>query len=712
MIEKDVEAGCSLCRECLALSSALYPECKVEITETEDKIVTETIFEGHMTEDSFATDTSQNIYAAEDNPESIQIVKLSNNRWRNQTTGDFVSDYFKCPWCERTFKNTHKKPPTEYYHHRKRDHLWGLFRCPQFINVNSKCQFKTNFAKDLKEHMTIEDHTEDPLVNCPECKKKFAFLSLEAHYEACVISAIEERKDWFILPKEKCPWCEEYFVQGSRTLKVHKRREHFLGDFKCADCHFQANFVKDLIQHVSEEEHNKWQKLKCPRCLRLFKLFDMESHFDDCKTRDISFKCPWCPSIFNWKPIIKWENRFKSPHGPFGVHKKTVHFWGIFRCPECEFEANFARELVDHMQNEGHISEPSVRCPQCVQEFSITNLSSHYETCVQSLKKTKPTTASKAGGFYGNVFPRKCDFCDHVSASKASYMKHCTMKHFRGKFKCLTCKFVAHFAKDLVEHMQTEGQGTMEGHMANPFVDCPSCKQQINVAEIEPHYEGCVKSIACKKAAMFRKKRICEKCGKTVSNEHYKDHLKIHMRKQGATEDEVKEALNTNLFHYCDKCGTRFTCMQNLKKHIRQEHDKIQYKCEECEKSFKKYKELKQHVVMVHSTDEKYNCEHCGKRFKDLGFLRSHIQYHHEAPRYKCSFCGRMFKGESRLIAHERQHKGERPFKCSVCNNTYTSKSSLAQHEAGAHNINSSGGRRLGWHGRNKTSKLNQQATL
>ena len=39
----------------------------------------------------------------------------------------------------------------------------------------------------------------------------------------------------------------------------------------------------------------------------------------------------------------------------------------------------------------------------------------------------------------------------------------------------------------------------------------------------------------------------------------------MHLRKQGASEDEVKTALanhnlkDTSLFHYCDKCDKRFT---------------------------------------------------------------------------------------------------------------------------------------------------------
>ena len=42
-------------------------------------------------------------------------------------------------------------------------------------------------------------------------------------------------------------------------------------------------------------------------------------------------------------------------------------------------------------------------------------------------------------------------------------------------------KHVAPFAKDLVAHMETDGQGAEEGHMANPFAECPVCRERIHI---------------------------------------------------------------------------------------------------------------------------------------------------------------------------------------------------------------------------------------
>ena len=58
--------------------------------------------------------------------------------------------------------------------------------------------------------------------------------------------------------------------------------------------------------------------------------------------------------------------------------------------------------------------------------------------------------------------------------------------------------------------------------MANPFAECPKCKELIHIREIGPHYEGCVRRFFNEKRVQYEKKRICETCGKTVGSSRYK----------------------------------------------------------------------------------------------------------------------------------------------------------------------------------------------
>ena len=719
VLEKDATAEYHSCRECLALQVTLHPKCKVEVTEGDEKITRKTSEQDCVTKVSGSTDVSQNIHAVnKSSKEDIEFYEYASNNETIATEDTLIdepsggtTDCFKCPWCAREFIHTEKNPGQQswaFYRHRKNDHFWGLFRCPT-------CHLKVNFAKDLIEHMKNENHTEKQLVNCPQCKSNITFLTLDSHYKICLRNALpycKNKNKGEPLQNVKCPWCEEYFTKDSRAFKVHKIRVHFCGKFTCSDCSFEAGFVEDLIDHVQKEKHDQNQELGCPKCDKIFRLEKIQSHISECANAQASFKCQWCSQKFFPDPRVKWENRFKI--ASFDVHRKLSHFWGdSFRCPQCEFEANFAQELVYHMQHYGHLAEPSVCCPQCKDEFPFSELPTHYEACVQCLRKTNATPRTS---FYGKTFPRKCDLCEHVSRTSSGHMMHLRNKHFKGKFNCLKCKFMAHFAQDLVEHMGKED------HQDEPFANCPSCRVRIHISQIGPHYEGCIKFMIKEKKKMFEKNVICQTCGKTVKSHHYNNHIKIHLREQGANEDEVRAKLsnenlpirgskentrNMSLFYYCDKCGKRYTNQRNLKVHIEEEHERKEYRCQECDMTFKTYKKWLGHGIIVHRTEEKYNCKYCGKRFENTGHVRSHMINHHEAPQFKCSFCGRMFKDEGRLVSHERQHTGDRPFKCSECANAYTCRKNLRQHLAGVHKIGSARGRKTGWH-RNRKDKISE----
>ena len=113
--------------------------------------------------------------------------------------------------------------------------------------------------------------------------------------------------------------------------------------------------------------------------------------------------------------------------------------------PECDFEANFAHALVQHMRSEGHVSVTTVSCPQCEEDWPFEELPSHYESCVQSLIRTNPSPPSSSSSsrgvvFLGKVYPRRCEFCDYIANSYGAYNAHLTRRHFKAKFKCLHCK--------------------------------------------------------------------------------------------------------------------------------------------------------------------------------------------------------------------------------------------------------------------------------
>ena len=61
----------------------------------------------------------------------------------------------KCPWCVRKFSGM----GSTFNDHRKREHCWGIFRCPE-------CQHKSHFAKGPFTHddlPKISRHWSTPL---------------------------------------------------------------------------------------------------------------------------------------------------------------------------------------------------------------------------------------------------------------------------------------------------------------------------------------------------------------------------------------------------------------------------------------------------------------------------------------------------------------------------------------------------------------------
>ena len=80
-------------------------------------------------------------------------------------------------------------------------------------------------------------------------------------------------------------------------------------------------------------------------------------------------KCPWC------------DKMFAKDNDTFALHIKAEHLWGVFQCPSCKYKANFANDLIEHMERQGHVGNPLTGCPKCKSEFPLLEIGAHYEDC-------------------------------------------------------------------------------------------------------------------------------------------------------------------------------------------------------------------------------------------------------------------------------------------------------------------------------------------
>ena len=443
-------------------------------------------------------------------------------------------------------------------------------------------------------------------------------------------------------------------------------------------------------------------------------------------------KCPWCDEHFN-----------SDCRGAFLNHQKRKHFWGNFKCSECTYEANFAQDLIDHIQGEeGHSKNAMVRCPHCRLDHSYVDMKSHYESCVnryvQSEDGSNILTGTEKLEDLRDVAtsPHKCDMCGKSYKSYSGLNKHknkvrnlsqkyvsiglkvpaiaCTvlntyscsvcnekfntigtlMAHCRwhghchgGLFKCPKCHAAAKNVALLIQHIKEADHYAKE-----LFPECPCCKNKFSLDKLQHHYEGCV----LKKQQIKQQKRKrfeCPVCGKTItSKENLEHHINIHKRKQGLIEDEA----NSPLYFYCDKCGAKCVSKRNLKSHEKDQHSEGPFPCHHCGLEFDKFISLRTHRQREHRP--LLQCDLCDYKTYLHNTLQRHKTTHFD-PTFKCCYCGKMFAIKSSLEAHERRHRGEKPFSCTVCGASFSGKGNLRGHMRGAHGMKIGGGktRTTGW---------------
>ena len=470
-------------------------------------------------------------------------------------------------------------------------------------------------------------------------------------------------------------------------------------------------------KHIKELElkaKNEVLELKpCPFCDKHFRPKSLSKHIDTIHRqiarsdiqKDKILMCPYC------------DKEFKEQKGLF-EHKKKVHSFGKFECKKCGLQLPFAKELCQHVLQQGHDDVPLI-CPSCNGQQKVDEMEMHYEECIkmnvnekllfmqqryeheisQNMSQRMDSTEDKKinDGNQGGLRERICPYCSKSFMShNQTLLNHKKLEHFWGKFWCPKCNLLVFNATDLINHMLET-----KHDQDNALVKCPACSLSFEISQIKSHYESCVVQAHREKIrARKKKQKMCLKCGKIFATDQYYQHMKMHLRAEGVTEEET----NLKLYHHCDKCTKYFASKQGLMIHQKTTHEgiKVQTKpkpttvCTDCGEKFKGQTALDIHMNLNHIKDGKYQCKICGKPNGNTTQLSIHM-VKHEEPKFKCSYCGKMFKFQNTLDAHERGHRGEKPYPCSLCSASFSGKSSIDQHMKGVHKIIGPQGGKTGW---------------
>lgn len=111
----------------------------------------------------------------------------------------------------------------------------------------------------------------------------------------------------------------------------------------------------------------------------------------------------------------------------------------------------------------------------------------------------------------------------------------------------------------------------------------------------------------------------------------------------------------------CHICGKTYKITYNLKRHIREYHNKLKLSCDLCGKSFARKESIRQHLHTYHM-NLKFSCHLCPAEFETSAKLWDHKTSAHYRF-FKCEECDAAF-GKKRLLSEhvKAMHGGKRWF--------------------------------------------------
>lgn len=151
-------------------------------------------------------------------------------------------------------------------------------------------------------------------------------------------------------------------------------------------------------------------------------------------------------------------------------------------------------------------------------------------------------------------------------------------------------------------------------------------------------------------------------------------------------------SLRHHFWHVHGRKGYVICCNKKLFKrvllvdHINKHLDPEYFKCHDCNKVFADKQCLKNHMLIIHQSDEEkpFQCEHCSKRFIKQYLLEQHQVIHVpiEQRKFNCDFCSKVFPSENTLNTHRKNsHLQENGRMCHICAKVIRGRALFEKHQ-------------------------------
>merc|ERR1712059_7876 len=250
-------------------------------------------------------------------------------------------------------------------------------------------------------------------------------------------------------------------------------------------------------------------------------------------------------------------------------------------------------------------------------------------------------------------WPKKCEMCDKVVASKWHYEKH-------------------------MRSHSKKGLPKSEGGL---FI-CDVCGASFpSSAPLESHVRSHRRDQAC----------TVDGCTAMLSNRvELSEHLLLQ-HKLALPPRQRKEARIQAGPHLCTLCGRGFKTISGLTHHSKVVHGDKQdpaTNCPICGKVCVSPSQFKTHMAL-HKPPER-PCPVCGKLFHTRYYVMRHVRASHisdEQKQFQCSLCHKGFGSEETLEGHMNWHNKVKPYKCRWCEHCYQNRSNCLAHELKTHSV-------------------------